>query len=224
MRKRTILISLSALAAIAMAGGAYAATRSGSKSRAKPFIIDAKSVLSDAAAHLHVSVAQLTGAFKQSLIDQINAQHLPTAQANALRKQIEHGPGFPFGPALFGPPPPFGASIHARINGPGVQVIAGPGPFFGPPVVLPAAAHYLGLSVGQLVQQLRSGKTLADIARAQGTSTSGLERTLATAVKTMLEKSFAAQRTMEQHFLANLTRLVQSVVNSKGPFGPPGAG
>lgn len=243
MRKRTIVISLSAVAAAATTGGAYAATRSSSSPRAvarvafaRPggFAISEQKLITDAARRLNVSPSQLTGSLKQALIDQINAEvkahHLPAAQANAIKKRIEASPGLPFGPGLFGPGPPFGPVLF----GPGrpvpvppcprgkacqVTAVAAPG-IFGPPALLPTAAQYLGLSLAQLTQELRSGKTLAQIAQARAKSTSGLEQAIGTAIKSELEKSFAAQRAMEQRFLAGLPKLVHAMVNSRGPIGP----
>lgn len=241
MHKRTIVISLSAVAIAATTGGAYAATRSSSSPRpmvrvafARPgFTISEQRLISDAARRLNMSPSRLTAAFKQALIDQINAEvkatHLSPAQASAIKKQIEHGPGLPFGPGLLGPGLPFGPGLPGaarlapappcpRANA--CQVVAAPAPFLGGPAVLPTAAHYLGLSLAQLAAQLRSGKTLAQIAQARGKSTSGLEQAIIGAFKSELEKSFAAQRAMEQRFLAGLPKLVDAMVNSKGPIGP----
>ena len=241
MRKRTIVISLSAVAIAATTGGAYAATRSSSSPRpvvrvafARPgFTLSEQKLISDAAQRLNVSPSRLTAAFKQALIDQINAEvkanHLSPAQASAIKKQIAHGPGLPFGPGLLGPGLPFGPGLPGAVRlapappCPKVkacQVVAAPGPIFGAPAVLPTAAHYLGLSLAELAQRLRSGKTLAQIAQAQGKSTSGLEQAIIGGFKSELEKSFAAQHAMEQRFLAGLPKLVDAIVNSKGPIGP----
>ena len=242
MRKRTIVISLSAVAIVATTGGAYAATRSSSSPRpvvrvafARPgFTISEQKLISDAARRLNVSPSRLTAAFKQALIDQINAEvkanHLSPAQASAIEKKIAHGPGLPFGPGLLGPGLPFGPGFPpgaARLapappcpKAKVCQVVAAPGPIFGAPAVLPTAANYLGLSLAELAQRLRSGQTLAQIAQARGKSTSGLEQAIIGAFKSELEKSFAAQRAMEQRFLAGLPKLVDAIVNSKGPIGP----
>jgi hypothetical protein len=233
MRKRTIAISLSILAVAALAGGAYAASGSGSgPPQQRPFGLAEQTVIKDAANRLGVAPAKLTGALKQAFIDQIDAQikaqHLPAAQAKAIKQKIEHAPGLPpFGPFLFGP-----GMIHAQVVAPGMmgakvvapgmmraQVAAAP-PFFAFPVVLPAAAKYLGLSHQQLLQQLKSGKTLAQIASAHGKSTSGLEQAIVTAFRSALARSVAASRAAEQHLLSGLTRDVQKLVNSKGPIGP----
>src|SRR2546429_7365666 len=83
MRKRTIVISLSALAAAALAGGAYAATRSSSGPKVRHLAAGPRTVqvampseqaiINDAARRLSVSPAKLIGALKGAIIDQINA-------------------------------------------------------------------------------------------------------------------------------------------------------
>lgn len=50
-----------------------------------------------------------------------------------------------------------------------------------------AAADYLGLTTTQLLDQMRSGKSLADIATAQGKSVSGLEDAMLAQVKKNLD-------------------------------------
>src|SRR5262249_54860253 len=73
------------------------------------------------------------------------------------------GPGGTGGPAAavqvdFGGPPGPDRDVHVGVA------------FFGP-----AVASYLGLSESELRMQLEAGKTLAQIATAQGKSVSGLE-------------------------------------------------
>ena len=246
MRKRTIVISLAVLAAAALAGGALAATGSGSNVRAVPrrFFgavrfagppgLYEQAVLNDAAKRLHVSGARLTGALKQAVIDQINAavkaKRLPPPLAKGMKQQLEHGPGLPLGPALLG----FGPAVHAQVQAVGPPGFAGPpgcfgppgflGPpgLLGPPAVMPAAAKYLGLTVVQLAQQLHSGKSLAEIAQAKGKSTAGLEQAIVSAFKSQLDQAVAAgkmPRALEQNFLAKVTKLVQAIVNTKARFG-----
>src|SRR5262245_34229915 len=54
----------------------------------------------------------------------------------------------------------------------------GHGNWHGHGTVMKAIADYLGLSEAQLCSQLESGKSLADVARAQGKPVSGLENTI----------------------------------------------
>jgi hypothetical protein len=240
MRKKTIVISLAAVAVAALAGGAFAATRSSSNPRpvqarffgavklGGPLGLSEQSVLNDAARRLHVSSARLTTALKQAVIDEINAavkaKSLPAPLANAIKKRLAHGPGLPLGPALLGFGPPVGAQVQAvgPPGPPGSPGFFGPPGLFGPPGVMPAAAKYLGLSVTALLQQLRSGKSLAEIAQARGKSTAGLEQAIVSATKSQLDKAVAAgkmPRALEQKFAAALTKMVQAMVNTKGRFG-----
>jgi hypothetical protein len=55
--------------------------------------------------------------------------------------------------------------------------------------VATAAASYLGLSQDQLRTELQSGKSLADVARAQGKSVSGLKATILGAITKLVDAS-----------------------------------
>ncbi len=222
MRKRTMIISLSVLAVAGLAGGAYAATRSTPGLIAVPAQIAGAehSFINDVAKRLHVTPARLTAALKGAAVDQVNAQvkagHLTAAQANAIKQRLVHGFGFPFGPLAFGAPPLPPALAFG-------QVMKAPG-FFGPPAVLPAAAKYLGLTVSALMKELKSGKTLAQIAQARGKSKSGLEQALIGAFKSFLQKTGAAGHmpgAMEQKLQAALRKWVQTIVTTRGTSGRP---
>jgi hypothetical protein len=103
--------------------------------------------------------------------------------------------------------------------------------FFGPVAPAAAAAKYLGLTKAQLVNQLRSGKSLAQIAKAQGKTTSGLEQAMTAEVKTRLDKAVANKRitaAQEQKLLKALTAGIDAAVNNAPPeglrFARPGFG
>jgi hypothetical protein len=98
------------------------------------------------------------------------------------------------------------AGIDDFVNGRGglsvkIEVAGGPGAVFGDP--LETAAEYLGLSAVELKQELRSGKSLAEIATAHGKSVSGLKQKLIDAATADLEKA------------------VDELVNQKGLAEPP---
>jgi hypothetical protein len=83
------------------------------------------------------------------------------------------------------------AGIDDFLNGEGFRVRvetkdAGPGIKGGP---FKTAAAYLGLSTDQLMQELRAGKSLAEITAARGKSVSGLKRALFEAAKADVEKA-----------------------------------
>jgi hypothetical protein len=87
----------------------------------------------------------------------------------------------------------------------------------GPPA---AIAAYLGLSEDELRAQLESGKTLAQIASAQGKSVSGLEDVIYADAKNHLDQAVAAGKLtadQEQTMLAGLKEHLDEIVNGSGP-------
>jgi hypothetical protein len=93
---------------------------------------------------------------------------------------------------------------------------ARPGPLG---AMVAAASTYLGLSPDQIGEELKSGKTLADIASAQGKSVAGLEQAVIGAAKTALDQSVAAgdvTATEEQQVLAQLNAQLGDFVNGRG--------
>jgi DNA-binding CsgD family transcriptional regulator len=94
----------------------------------------------------------------------------------------------------------------------------GPGPV--------AIASYLGLTPAELRAQLRSGKTLAQIALAQGKTVAGLEDAIYADVQAHLDRAVANGRlsgTQEQAMLAQLKAHVDELVNHTLPArGMPG--
>lgn len=78
------------------------------------------------------------------------------------------------------------------------------------------AASYIGISADQLRAQLKAGKTLAQIATAQGKTVAGLEQAITAAVKARLDKAVAAGRitsTQEQQTLNRLAGHLDTLVN-----------
>jgi hypothetical protein len=92
-----------------------------------------------------------------------------------------------------------------------------PKPPLGDPIA--AAADYLGLSVDELGQELQDGKSLADVATAQGKSVNGLEHAVIDAAKSDLDKSVAAgdiTADREQQILSQLTSQIDDFVKGNG--------
>lgn len=108
-----------------------------------------------------------------------------------------------------------------RGGGPGFGHHDHVGPFAGA-----ALAKYLGLTEAQLAEQLRAGKSLADIAAAQGKSVAGLKDAILAAAKTHLDQEVsegeltAAEAAMR---LADFKANLDDIVQNKG-FGPHGDG
>ncbi len=236
MRKRSLVILLSVLAAIGLAGGAFAASHSGSH-RAHGFTIKdpEQAIVNDVARRLHVTPAHLTAAFKQALIDQVNravaAGHLPRALAKAIKQRIEHSPGVPFGPGFMGPCGigPWAVPVPGMFGPPGLippkgAVRQAVRPQFGPPLLLTAAARYLGLTDRQLMHEVRSGKSLSQVAKAHGKTESGLEHAIIGSLSSQLNEAVKAgrlPRIVVRHLLDAFTRHIGDIVSRKGAFAFP---
>jgi len=193
LTRQRLLVGLATAAVAASGGAAYAATQSGGTSQ--------QALVSDVAARLHVSPNQLTSAVKAALIDRLQAEvkagKLTQARADRLERRIENSKRLPLMFA-FGRPGPLRAA--GRVG-------------------LPAAAHYLGLTTPQLLAQLRSGKSLAQIATARGKSVSGLEQAIMAAEKARLSRAVAnghITQAQEQKLLSRLSARIDRLVNRTG--------
>jgi hypothetical protein len=216
-RKRVIAIGAAVFAVAAGGGAAVAASSSGSSPN---------DFLDSVAKHLGISRQKLDDATKAAAIDQVDAQlkagKITQAQADALKKRIQSGDIPPLAALGDGGP--------RRGFGPG-----GPG---GPGGSLPllkagigdsvaAAAKYLGLSESALRDQLRSGKSLADVAKAQNKDLNGLKDAILAAAKSDLDKAVADKRITQAQaddVYNGLKSRIDDVVNGelrfKGPGGP----
>ena len=129
------------------------------------------------------------------------------------------------------------AHVDDMVNstGPPAGGHGGPGAGGGPgggPFDAQAIADYLGLTPAALRTQLQSGKTLADVATAQGKTVAGLEAAITAAATTKLDAAVAAgtlTASQESARLADLKAHLDDIVNSTGPpkgghGGPGGPG
>ena len=196
--KHRLIFGVVALLAVAGGGAAIAASDSSPPA-------DSKAVLDSAAKKLGISSTKLSDALKQALAERVDtavaAGRLTKEQGDALKQRI-NSENFP----LFG-------GRHER----GFRH----GGFIGK---LDAAADYLGLTEAQLRSQLESGKSLAQVAQAQGKSVSGLVDALVAAAKKRLDVAVAAGRLTKaqaDEMLAGLRTRIASLVNSTGPAGRP---
>jgi hypothetical protein len=225
--RRKIALGVTGLAVAAFAGGAYAATQeSGANAR--------QAFLNDVAKRLHVTPQQLTAAAQGAALDQLSAAvaagKLTLAQANAIKQHIQQNGGAPLGPFLFGRPGPPGAPSAPGAPGPPGAPSA-PGFFHGPQLPsgapghaagrLGAVATYLGLSDTQLFNELAKGKSLAQIAKARGKSTSGLKNAIVASIKLRLDKAVAGKlitSAQEQQTLSMLSAGLDAWINHGGPL------
>lgn len=209
-RKRTVAIG--AAVALAVAGGSVAyAAATGTDQR--------DALLRDAAGRLNVSPGELRsaleGAFGDQLDQAVKDGKLTQQQADQIKQHVKRD-GLPLG-GVGGPggPDGHGLGFGGPLGGPGH------GPF---DAGLAAAADYLGLARVQLARQLRSGTSLADVARAQGKSVDGLEQALVDEAKTRLDRAVADRRlTSDQRdeILREVQEHVADLVSGRAP-GPLG--
>ncbi|MGE5273379.1 MAG: hypothetical protein ACM3QU_06340 [Verrucomicrobiota bacterium] len=194
MKRKVVVIGAVALAAAA-GGAAFAASRSGTPQQESQAVID------DAARQLGITPAKLSDALEKALENRVDAAvaagTITKAQGDELKARIASG-DFPLIPAGFG---------HHGIGGHG----------FGH---LSAAAAYLGLSESELQTQLASGKTLADVAKAQGKSVDGLVSALLADEKKELDAAVAAGRLTQaqaDELLASAEQRITAMVNGTMP-------
>lgn len=204
----TIAASVALLVGLG-AAGAVAANKILSPSQ------ESKAVIDDAASRLGVTPAALTDALKQALKSRIDAAvasgRLTKEQADALKQRVDANE-FP----LLG----MGGFRGHGMGGPGFDR-PGRGQAFS------AAASYLGLTKTELQAQVASGKTLAEIAKAQGKSVSGLVDAMVTAVEKSIDQAVADGRltkeqasAIEANLSEHLTNLVNGQFEHFGMGGP----
>jgi uncharacterized protein (DUF433 family) len=182
-----------------------------------------QAVLDDAAARLNVTPEKLREALAAAQDAQIDAAvtagTLTQKQADAIkaaRKQSGHvlgplgGPGFRVQGKRFGPDP--GGS------GFGFELRHG---------LLDEVADALGTTPAKLVAQLRAGKSLADVAKANGKSLDDVRSALKTAAKARLDKAVAnGDLTQKQAdaMLAHVDEALKAFESGRGELRRPGHG
>jgi hypothetical protein len=202
--KRFVLIaSLAALAAAGIAGGALAA--SGTFDPAA----ERQAFLNDAAGRLGVSSDKLDAALKAAAVDRVDAAlaagRITKAEADAMKSAINSGK-LPLGMGVPG--------MGFRMGGGGIHTLGG---------TLDAAATYLGLTEDQLQTQLESGKSLADVAKAQGKSVDGLKQALTADLKTKLDQAVKDGRLTQSQadsILAKVSASLDDLINGTLPKMP----
>jgi len=202
--KRKMLAGAAAVLAVGGAGAGVAATKLTTNSPSE----ESKAIVNDAAKSLGVEPSKLSAALKKAFEDRIDAAvadgRLTKEQGNELKQRIEAddfpllgGPAFGFRHHDGGP--------HWFMHG------------------LDAAATYLGLTEAQLRTQLENGKSLAQVAKAQGKSVDGLKDALVKDAKTKLDAAVKAGRLSsaeEKRILSEIQEHVDDLVNGTPP-GPP---
>jgi hypothetical protein len=85
--------------------------------------------------------------------------------------------------------------------------------------VIKAAADYLGLSQDQLRSQLQSGKSLADVARAQGKTVAGLKEAILTAMTSRINASTTLTAGQKAAMISEVKSHLDAMVNMIRPSG-----
>jgi len=200
IRMRQVLTIGALVAILAIGAGVAAADSIGD---------DQDAFLNNVAKRLNVTPAALKAALKGANDDRIDAAvaagKITKAQGDAMKARAAENGGVPF----------FGGFGH-RGGGFGFG-------HHGGPASLAAAAKYLGLTEAELRTQLESGKTLAEIAKAQGKTVDGLEKALTADTKAKLDAAVKAgtiTQAQADELLKRATDHLDDMVNGKlGPHG-----
>ena len=201
--RRMLVVVVAVLALVAGGSAAFAVSqRSNSPSAQR------QAFIKDVAGRLGVKQSALQNAFRQAAFDRIDAAvkagMLTQKQANAIKARIRSGQ---FGPGGFGGPR---AGMHGHFE-----------------AVLDAAASYIGITRQQLLDQLRSGKSAAEVATAHGKTVAGLKTAVLDAAQKQLDKAVAdgnLTRTQADDMLNRLKSNIDNLLNRTGLPGPPDGG
>jgi hypothetical protein len=175
-RKITIAVAAGAAGALAVALGAAGAIAASGVLSPKQ---ETQAVIDDAADRLGVEPSELSEALREALESRVDAAvaagRLTEAQGEALKERIDSGET----PLLFG-----GLGRHGLGHFGHVGHLAH----------FETAASYLGLTEAELREQLADGKTLAEIADAEGKSVDGLVQALVDEAEAKLDEAVAEGR------------------------------
>ena len=121
--------------------------------------------------------------------------------------------------AATGSPGPSAPSASATAPGYGPMAGFGGmhGGMFGETPMLTTAAQYLGMSQTDLRAQLQTGKSLADVAQAQGKSVTGLEDAIVATVKANIAANTALTADQKTAILAQVQSRVATMVTAVHP-------
>ena len=227
--KRKLVAGAAGLAVLAGSGGAYAAGQSGSaptKSPGADRAAEQKAFLDDVAKRLNVTRDQLDAALKgaaEARIDAaVTAGKLTKEQGEAAKQRLAAGapllpglgggPGFGGGPRGGGGPRPVGPGFGGPGFGMGLSFESAEG-----------AAKYLGITTKQLHEQIRAGKSLADVAKANNKSVDGLKAAIKDAATKRLDeavKDGELTQAQRDKMAATLDERIDDIVNLTPPDRP----
>jgi predicted transcriptional regulator len=180
-------IAAVALSGALLAGGTGVAIAAATRDEGKKA---EQAVLDDAANRLDVTPQKLRDALKAAeqaqldarLADAVKAGKLTQKQADEIKSEHQKLDGVLGGGGFGGPGGPGGPHIRG----------GGPGFFKGGPGVRVDIAKALGISRAKLHEQLRAGKSIADIAKAQGKSLADVRSAVKADAKARADKAVKA--------------------------------
>jgi polyhydroxyalkanoate synthesis regulator phasin len=223
--RRLAVISAAGLAVAGGAGAAIAATAGDEGKRAE------ENVLREAARDLDVSPGKLREALRDATAAQLDRELDRAVKAGDLTKQQaaeikarrkDSGRVLGLGP---GPRHGRGPGAGFHRHGPGFHP-GGPG-FPGRPArgggPLEDVAKAIGISRAKLFSELRDGKTVAQIAKANGKNLDDVKKDVAASLKERLDRAVKDGELAEQQAKAMLEHLEDRLdrLGSARGFGPP---
>ena len=115
-------------------------------------------------------------------------------------------------------PAPSTSTSAGPAYGPGTGHFGGmhgmQGMWSGQQPVMKAAADYLGLSLTQLQTQLQSGKSLADVAKAQGKTVSGLKDAMLAAMTSHINANRTLTAEQKAAMLSHMKSYLDVMINT----------
>jgi hypothetical protein len=204
MKKKVLIPVLVAVALTVAIVGVGASFAQGDSGVADGFLAKVAAKLGISEDKLKTAVDE---AYNETIDEQVTAGKLTQDQADMLKQR-----GFELAP-MFGP------HAGARIMIGGVEVMK-------------SAADVLGLTTDELMTQLRDGKSLADVAQAQGVSADKLKSDLLARVKAALDTAVSDGKITQSQADEMYSRTesnIDTIINATGPFrggcpGRPGPG
>ena len=210
------ILAVTALGTVALAADPPPTATPGATAATTPKTNYGQVFVGKLAAALGIDQAKLQAAVKQAELDTIDQAvangDLARNPADALKQRVEqsNGPG-PFG--LFGD--------HGRGKG------MGPGPraaVVDEQAVLQAVADKLGMSVADLQTQLRSGKSIADIAKDKNLNVQDLYAAAANAAKPILDQAVKDGKLTQAQADQIYQQIQKGQYMLRGPMGGAPAG
>lgn len=196
-RSRKLIAAIVVAGLVAVAGVSYAAT--GATTKQQPFLTDVAQRLGVSRERLD---AALRGAFDDRLSAAVTAGRLTKTQAAAIEQRMAKvgASGAGAGLGIVAPAAAYGsASTHAGVFRGRLGAYGGFAPFgmaigFGVGGSLKAVSSYIGVTSAQVVADIRSGKSIDEIATAHGKTVAGLQTAVTAALTARLNRAVTAGR------------------------------